>query len=56
VPAAGRRVQSFDADGSELLVDAASRRGLPEPGVRVSVRATGEHALLAGDGAAASEP
>jgi putative spermidine/putrescine transport system ATP-binding protein len=39
-------------DGCELLVDAASRRGLPEPGVRVSVRATGEDALLAGDGAA----
>jgi putative spermidine/putrescine transport system ATP-binding protein len=35
-------------DGSELLIDAASRRGLPEPGVRVSVRATGEDALVSG--------
>ena len=34
-------------DGAELLIDAASRRGLPEPGARVSVRVTSEDALLA---------
>jgi ABC-type Fe3+/spermidine/putrescine transport system ATPase subunit len=35
-------------DGSELLIDAASRRGLPEPGERVGVRAIGEDGLVSG--------
>jgi putative spermidine/putrescine transport system ATP-binding protein len=35
-------------DGVDLLIDVASRRGLPEPGARVSVRVTGEDALISG--------
>jgi putative spermidine/putrescine transport system ATP-binding protein len=35
-------------DGVELLIDVASRRGLPEPGARVSVRVTSEDALVSG--------
>ena len=36
-------------DGATLLVDAASRRDLPEPGMRVSLRVVGEDALVGGD-------
>jgi putative spermidine/putrescine transport system ATP-binding protein len=36
-------------DGAALLVDAASRRDLPEPGDRVDVRVVGEDALVSGD-------
>ena len=35
-------------DGTDLLVDAASRRGLPEPGERVSVRVLSEDGLIGG--------
>ena len=35
-------------DGVELLIDVASRRGLPEPGTRVAVRVTSEDALIGG--------
>jgi putative spermidine/putrescine transport system ATP-binding protein len=35
-------------DGAELLIDAATRRGLPEPGARVGVRVTSEDALVSG--------
>jgi putative spermidine/putrescine transport system ATP-binding protein len=35
-------------DGVELLIDVASRRGLPEPGARVGVRVTSEDALIGG--------
>jgi putative spermidine/putrescine transport system ATP-binding protein len=35
-------------DGVDLLIDVASRRGLPEPGSRVSVRVTSEDALVSG--------
>ena len=41
-------------DGHHLLIDAASRRGLPEPGARVSVRVLSEDGLVSG--AAGSEP
>jgi putative spermidine/putrescine transport system ATP-binding protein len=33
-------------DGGPLLIDVASRRGLPEPGTRVSVSVTSEEALV----------
>ena len=33
-------------DGGELLIDAATRRDLPEPGARVSVRVISEEALI----------
>src|ERR1019366_314053 len=35
-------------DGAELVIDAATRRGLPEPGARVGVRVTSEDALVSG--------
>ena len=35
-------------DGAELLIDVATRRGLPEPGVRVGVRVTSGDALVSG--------
>jgi putative spermidine/putrescine transport system ATP-binding protein len=41
-------------DGTELLIDAATRRGLPEQGVRVGVRVLGEDALIAAIAAAGS--
>jgi putative spermidine/putrescine transport system ATP-binding protein len=41
-------------DGHHLLIDAASRRGLPEPGARVSVRVLSEDGLVSG--AAGTEP
>ena len=33
-------------DGADLLIDAASRRGLPEPGARVDVRVLSDDALV----------
>ena len=33
-------------DGADLLVDVASRRGLPEPGARVDVRVLSDDALV----------
>jgi putative spermidine/putrescine transport system ATP-binding protein len=38
-------------DGVELLIDVATRRGLPEPGARVGVRVTSEDALVSGPSA-----
>jgi len=40
-------------DGADLLIDAASRRGLPEPGARVDVRVLSEDALVSSGGPAA---
>jgi putative spermidine/putrescine transport system ATP-binding protein len=43
-------------DGHDLLVDLATRRGLPEPGARVGVRVTSEEALVSGTEAVAETP
>jgi hypothetical protein len=54
-PGSFTRIRVTLDDGAEPLIDAASRRWLPESGDRVSVRATGEDAIVsaAADGASA---